>query len=81
MWMDISIIVRSFLAGCGGKRAQKGDQRAVDLAGSLLLGPVATAWKHDRVLEVGDKCAQIGEDICHTWEVHHQVPVAGEKKC
>src|SRR5712691_737686 len=54
------------------------DHRGIDFLGPLLLRPVTAAGEHDRLPEVWDELLQIGNELVHTAEGHHQVPVAGD---
>src|SRR4029453_17358706 len=54
------------------------DHRSIDFLRPLLLGPVTAARKHERPLKVRDELRQIGNELVHTAEGHHQVPATSD---
>src|SRR5207244_9088708 len=56
---------------------EKLDHRRIHFLRPLLLGPVTTAREHERSLEVRDELRQVGNELVHTAESDHQVPVPG----
>ena len=66
---------------CPGKQLEapeKVDHRGIDLLRPLLLGPVTAAREHERLLKVRDELRQIGNELVHTAEGDHQIPVSGD---
>src|SRR5262245_36891742 len=54
------------------------DHGGIDCLGPLLLRPMTAAGEHDRLPEVRDELHQVGNELVHTAEGDHQVPVTGD---
>src|SRR5882724_4519137 len=57
------------------------DDRGADLAGALLLGPVAAAGEHLDVTQCGDELLEVGEMLGRAGGGDHQVAVARDIEC
>src|SRR5260370_16745138 len=51
------------------------DDRGVDLAGALLLSPVAAAGEHQYVAQCGDEMFEVGEQLVRAGKQAHHVPI------